>query len=382
MKRLSCYNSLEYPYNLLTDLYGTLSESFVLPTDFKENFNRFLERLTSVEKDYLYLRYEKYMTYTAIAELKHVTVSSPYNTILRIYRKLSDDECRITLLEGSNAYEIYSAERKYIISHFPEEMSITEAGFTLKCRNRLKFNGLGTVKDILNLDDCEFWELDSMSYNMLDGVLKVLSRHGLNVSKFELKNPKRVRTLNLKYPDNLLIGIFKRMPANWKKPDDIEKNLSFALGTLTLREQYFIYEYYREGLAYTKIAVNNSLTPEGVRFIITGALRKLRSPFNGKIILYGFDNKGEYCANPSDVLLSETTANPILVKRLRAERIITVADLFSCELDKLYTVNGITNDSLMHIVDAISDYGVSVKCFTDKMRLYYKCVGGYSNGKT
>lgn len=106
------------------------------------------------------------------------------------------------------------------------------------------------------------------------------------------------------WPYNLLEEIFNGWcfdtdSSTWKEPSEMEiltqgltqdqmNGLSFAIETLTDREQKCLLLYYREGWDLGRIGKEFGVTRERIRQVIAKAVRKLRHPTRSKYVIKGY----------------------------------------------------------------------------------------------
>lgn len=102
------------------------------------------------------------------------------------------------------------------------------------------------------------------------------------------------------WPYNLLEEMFNGWcfdtdSGTWKEPPETEiltpdqqAGLSFAISTLTDREQKCLLLYYRDGWDLVRIGKEFGVTRERIRQVIAKAVRKLRYPTRSKYVIKGY----------------------------------------------------------------------------------------------
>ena len=129
-----------------------------------------------------------------------------------------------------------------------------------------------------------------------------------------------------KYPFNLLVVIYEERIQNGSVdeffdgaqlnlPKDFDKGFNCMLGKLTTEEFKFIQMYFKYGIYYNRIARENNLTCEYVRFVIYKAIQKLKSDdflfFLRKGLTLETTRRLEYNYTLEDINLSRRAYNTL-----------------------------------------------------------------------
>lgn len=163
------------------------------------------------------------------------------------------------------------------------------------------------------------------------------------------------------YPDNLILAIFREI--DFEITEDTKKGLDFVLGKLTEREKTVLQERYVHGKTYKKIGEIFRVTPERIKQIHNGALRKMRNPARSAHIKHGYcgyreilkksetdTNQAIGCKDISELDLSTRAYNS-----LKRSRINNISDIKSME--QLRRIRNLGQKTLSELIEKLNAMG-------------------------
>ena len=175
----------------------------------------------------------------------------------------------------------------------------------------------------------------------------------------------------LPWPENLLRRIFKDEDYDeWKNqiPPDFEESFQYILEeTLTERETYILYSFYRDRMRLREIGEHYGIQAERCRQIREKAIRKIWHPFRYRYLKYGMaEIKKRDMEPPKDIPIMQQTIDELdlSVKTfncLKRANVQSVEDLTHVSRLDLMKIRNMGKQSIGEVERKLADKGLALR---------------------